>query len=41
MIDQVEFADVILINKVDKVSAQELSAVEALIKKLNPAASFF
>lgn len=34
--DQVAFADVILINKTDLVSADELSAVEARIRSINP-----
>ena len=41
MVDQVEFADVILLNKTDKASAEQLSAVESLIKKLNPGAKVF
>ncbi|MEY3901099.1 MAG: hypothetical protein RL189_405 [Pseudomonadota bacterium] len=36
--DQVEFANVIVINKSDLVSAQELSEVEGLIRSLNPEA---
>jgi len=40
MVDQVEFANVILLNKVDllKDHPAELDAVEALIRKLNPSA---
>lgn len=44
MIDQVEFADVILMNKVDMLlkqgesGAKELASVEALVRKLNPSA---
>ena len=34
--DQVAFADVILINKTDLVSAEELSTVEARIRSINP-----
>lgn len=34
--DQIAFADVILINKTDLVSAQELAAVEARIHSINP-----
>jgi len=34
--DQVAFADVILINKTDLVSAEELAAVEARIRSINP-----
>ena len=38
MIDQIEFANVILINKTDTVAADELEAVVALVRKLNRAA---
>lgn len=34
--DQVEFADIILINKTDLVSASELQLLKGIIKKLNP-----
>ncbi|EFO31394.1 cobw domain-containing protein 1 [Roseibium sp. TrichSKD4] len=34
--DQIAFADVILINKTDLVSAEELANVEARIRKINP-----
>jgi G3E family GTPase len=34
--DQVAFADVILLNKVDLVSADELAEVEAIIHRINP-----
>ena len=34
--DQIAFADVILINKTDLVTAEELAAVEARIHKINP-----
>ena len=36
--DQVEFADVILINKTDLVSPEELKGLKGIIKKLNPQA---
>jgi G3E family GTPase len=36
--DQVEFADVLLLNKTDLVSAQQLGAVEAVLRRLNPTA---
>ena len=36
--DQVEFADVILINKVDLVTAEELSRLRAILHHLNPRA---
>ena len=36
LVDQVEMADVIVINKVDAVSAADLQKVEGLLQKLNP-----
>ncbi len=36
LVEQVEFADVLIINKADRVSAEELGALQALLKKLNP-----
>lgn len=36
--DQVEFADVIILNKIDLVTPSQLELVKALIKKLNPVA---
>ena len=36
--DQIEFADVIILNKSDLVSAADLSELHAIIKALNPAA---
>ncbi|GGF38161.1 GTP-binding protein [Echinicola rosea] len=36
--DQVEFADVIILNKIDLVTIPQLEMVKALIKKLNPVA---
>ncbi len=38
LVDQVEFADVIIINKVDRVDAQALERLSALLRKLNPKA---
>ena len=38
LIDQVEFANVILLNKTDLVTKQELSFLKGTIKKLNPSA---
>jgi len=38
LIDQIEFANVILLNKTDLVSAEEMKRVNAVVKKLNPAA---
>lgn len=37
-IDQIEFANVIIINKLDLVNEEQLKSVEELIKRLNPAA---
>lgn len=36
LVEQVEFADVLVINKVDRVTDAELGALQALLKKLNP-----
>ncbi|MBL8736373.1 MAG: GTP-binding protein, partial [Planctomycetes bacterium] len=38
LVEQVEFADVLVINKTDLVSAAELAALQALLRKLNPGA---
>jgi G3E family GTPase len=36
LVEQVEFADVIVINKADRVTATELGALQALLRRLNP-----
>jgi G3E family GTPase len=38
LVDQLEFADVLVINKADLVSEAQLGAVEALVKRINPEA---
>jgi G3E family GTPase len=38
LIDQIEFADVIVVNKTDLVMADDLFRVEALLKRMNPRA---
>jgi len=38
LVDQVEFANVIVINKTDLVAADDVAYLEAILKKLNPAA---
>jgi G3E family GTPase len=36
LLDQVEFANVIVVNKVDRATPEELGRLEALMQKLNP-----
>ncbi|WP_432953806.1 GTP-binding protein [Micromonospora haikouensis] len=38
LVDQIEFADVLVVNKTDLISAADLTVVEALLTRLNPAA---
>ncbi|WP_343448356.1 GTP-binding protein [Micromonospora oryzae] len=38
LVDQIEFADVLVVNKTDLVSAEDLVVAEALLTRLNPAA---
>lgn len=38
LIDQIEFANVILLNKTDLVSKEEMQEIRAVVKKLNPEA---
>ncbi|ADL47591.1 GTP-binding protein [Micromonospora aurantiaca (nom. illeg.)] len=38
LVDQIEFADVLVVNKTDLISSQNLAVVEALLTRLNPAA---
>ncbi len=39
MLQQIEFADVLLINKIDLVKPAELQQVQALLQRINPYAS--
>jgi len=39
LVDQVEFANVLVVNKTDLVAAEEVAYLEAVLKKLNPAAT--
>lgn len=41
LIDQIEFANVIIVNKTDRASRRELDKVDGLIRHLNPDASLF
>ncbi len=38
LVDQIEFADVIVVNKTDLITGEDLAVVEALVTRLNPAA---
>lgn len=38
LVDQVEFCNVLVVNKVDRVSAEELARLEAILHHLNPGA---
>jgi G3E family GTPase len=40
LVDQVEFANVIVVNKTDLVTAEELGFLEAVLRKVNPRATF-
>merc|ERR1740138_916376 len=39
LVDQIEFANVLLLNKTDLISAQELDTLKNILKKLNPGAN--
>ena len=39
MVDQIEFADVVVLNKIDLVSKSDLQKTAALVAKLNPRAA--
>jgi G3E family GTPase len=36
LVEQVEFANVIILNKMDRIAPSHVGAVEAIIRKLNP-----
>jgi G3E family GTPase len=38
LVDQAEFADLLVVNKTDLVTADELAALEAVLRRLNPSA---
>jgi G3E family GTPase len=39
--EQIEFANVIIVNKADQVSAEQLGELKAIVKKLNPKAKIY
>ena len=41
LVEQIEFANVILLNKIDLISSEELKAVKAIISGLNTEAKVF
>ena len=41
MVEQIEFANIVVLNKVAEVSAQDLTAAEGIIAGLNPGAKIF
>lgn len=41
VVDQIEFANVLLLNKSDLMSAEELNTIESLLRQLNPKARIF
>ena len=41
MIDQIEFANIIVINKIDMVKPAELERIKKTLKKLNPGAEIY